>query len=288
MLTSNLMFSIVIPSKNEERDIPTLLQSIKDQTLQPDRVIVSDKSTDNTRAIARSFGAMVVEGQDDGLIGKARNKGAHNAIGDFIIFLDADVELSSVTFLEDLITCMESLELDIASCYFNPHVRNIKSLLVFAGINLFKRLDSIILHGFTISGACTIVKTSVFEKVGGFREDILISEDIEFGVRTRKSGFNYKVLPLWITVSSRRFTEQSVSATLRSIIGGLGSIGAHVFHFGWFLEKVQNFEKLYGQTGGGWVNDKIKKIGNRIVNNPQDRSMTAPTTTRGSTDKTKT
>jgi glycosyltransferase involved in cell wall biosynthesis len=92
------MLTVVIPTKNEERYLPILLQSIQKQTLQPDQVIVADAhSTDKTRQIATSFGATVIDG---GLPAVARNKGAAIAKTSLIFFLDADVELRDPEFFE--------------------------------------------------------------------------------------------------------------------------------------------------------------------------------------------
>ncbi|NBS41768.1 glycosyltransferase family 2 protein, partial [bacterium] len=92
------MLTIVIPTKNEEADLPILLESIKKQTLQPKEVIVADaNSTDRTREIAAAYGARVVEG---GMPGPGRNRGAEAAKTDLILFLDADVELRDSEFLE--------------------------------------------------------------------------------------------------------------------------------------------------------------------------------------------
>jgi glycosyltransferase involved in cell wall biosynthesis len=53
--------SVVIPTKNEERYLPAVLESIRRQSLQPDEVIVADAwSTDATRSIVAQFGGRVV------------------------------------------------------------------------------------------------------------------------------------------------------------------------------------------------------------------------------------
>ncbi len=53
--------SIVIPARNEEDNLPRLLQSIAASTAHPVEVlVVDDASTDNTALIAQSFGATVI------------------------------------------------------------------------------------------------------------------------------------------------------------------------------------------------------------------------------------
>ncbi|MHB1454807.1 MAG: glycosyltransferase family 2 protein [Saccharofermentanales bacterium] len=93
-----LKVSIVIPARNEERNLPLLLEDIRKQTVRPFEIIcVDDGSTDRTPEIVLQYGAVLVEaeGRPDGWIGKswACHTGAHYAAGDLILFLDADVRL---------------------------------------------------------------------------------------------------------------------------------------------------------------------------------------------------
>src|SRR3989344_2012771 len=109
--------SIIIPTFNEEHYLPKLLASIKRQTLKPKEIIVSDAySSDKTREIAESFGARVVNG---GLPAKARNEGAKVAVGQTLLFLDADVVLPK-EFLEKCNKEISIRRLSIAAAYIIP------------------------------------------------------------------------------------------------------------------------------------------------------------------------
>lgn len=250
ILLTNMTFSIVIPSKNEEKFIGILLKSIKEQTIQPQKIVVADKSSDKTRDVARTFGAIIVEGMDDGRIGKARNLGAAKTNSDYILFLDADGELPTTTFCEDVMTCMESLDLDVGSCYYRPSNRNWKTVIVFFFMNIFKRLDSIFKVGVASGGAAMAVKAETFNTLGGFDKDLKISEDLEFTRRAVREGYSYRMLPIYVNVSTRRFGEVSVGSILRTVIGGFGTVGGDVFKIP-FLQKFRNkFSEWYGETGG--------------------------------------
>jgi 4,4'-diaponeurosporenoate glycosyltransferase len=87
--------SIVIPARNEEQNLPRLLASIADSPMRPAEVfVVDDASTDNTALVAQSFGARVLTSSPPptGWTGKswACHQGAQRAIGDLLLFLDAD------------------------------------------------------------------------------------------------------------------------------------------------------------------------------------------------------
>jgi len=88
--------SVVIPARNEGRSITHLIHTVMQQA--PDRwavevVVVDDGSADDTAARARDAGARVVElgsRGDGGNPAAARNRGALAAVGDPLVFLDAD------------------------------------------------------------------------------------------------------------------------------------------------------------------------------------------------------
>ena len=87
--------SIIIPARNEEQNLPTLLRSITTQPVKPREIIVvNDSSTDRTAEIAQQLGARVVNSQPlpDGWRGKtwACHQGAQTATGELLLFLDAD------------------------------------------------------------------------------------------------------------------------------------------------------------------------------------------------------
>ena len=87
--------SIIIPARNEESNLPRLLQSIAQSATHPVEVlVVDDASTDKTAMIARELGATVLAsgGPPDGWLGKswACFQGACRATGHDLLFLDAD------------------------------------------------------------------------------------------------------------------------------------------------------------------------------------------------------
>lgn len=97
MSTTNIddpRVSVIITTRNEQDHIGTCLKSVKGQTYKNIELIVVDNaSVDRTKGIARDYGAAVY---DKGPERSAqRNFGATHARGDYVLFLDADMELSS-------------------------------------------------------------------------------------------------------------------------------------------------------------------------------------------------
>ena len=91
--------SVIIPARNEERNIGLLLASLKSQSSEPMEVIVvDDQSDDRTSEIAESLGCRTLRSTDlpPGWAGKpwACMQGAREAQGDLLLFLDADTVMA--------------------------------------------------------------------------------------------------------------------------------------------------------------------------------------------------
>ena len=85
-----MRFSVIIPAHNSEKFINKALDSIKNQTFKDFELIVAcDRCTDNTKAIAESYGAKTID-VDYGRDGLSRNAGLDVAQGEYIIWSDDD------------------------------------------------------------------------------------------------------------------------------------------------------------------------------------------------------
>lgn len=92
---STQQLSVIIPARNEEQNLPTLLRSLRAQPVQPREIIVvDDGSTDRTADVAGQHGATVIASKPlpAGWRGKtwACHQGAQVATGELLLFVDAD------------------------------------------------------------------------------------------------------------------------------------------------------------------------------------------------------
>lgn len=90
MAGSSVKISVVLPAKNEAGAIKETIHKIKQLNFIHEIIVVNDGSTDGTQKIAEQAGAKVVSHPYSKGNGAAIKTGARNAIGDVIVFMDAD------------------------------------------------------------------------------------------------------------------------------------------------------------------------------------------------------
>jgi glycosyltransferase involved in cell wall biosynthesis len=85
-----MSLSIVIPAKNENGAIGTVVARAREQYADAEIIVVNDGSTDDTAAVALAAGATVVNHPESLGNGAAIKSGARAASGDVMAFMDGD------------------------------------------------------------------------------------------------------------------------------------------------------------------------------------------------------
>jgi 4,4'-diaponeurosporenoate glycosyltransferase len=196
ILPSGTRISVIIPARNEEKNLPLLLNSLKEQTLLPDEIIVIDDfSTDRTAGIAMEHGVSLIRNTSlpEGWTGKtwAVWQGYLQSTGDVLVFLDADVRLAP----QALRSLVYSMEKSASVISVVPYHRTEKfyerfSLLpcllgVFAFASPFEREN--VEKG--LYGACIVTKREDYEKINGHNSisgELL--DDLSLGRKFTQAG----------------------------------------------------------------------------------------------------
>ena len=182
-----LKFSLIIPARNEENYLPRLLDSVDAARNNYHRgsnaveIIVSDNcSTDRTAEIAHSRGCIVVK-EEKRIIAAVRNSGAAVAKGEIICFLDADSQIHPSTF--------NTIEQAISSGKVVGGATGVTFDRMTLGIALTYYL--VMLPMILITGMDTGVvfcRRTDFIQLGGYNEQKLFAEDVDFIVRLKRLG----------------------------------------------------------------------------------------------------
>ena len=202
------MLSIIIPTLNEDKLLPRLLESLEKQDIGEYEIIVADAgSDDRTLDIAREYDCKLVQG---GTPAKGRNNGAKAASGDILLFLDADVVVDS--HLAEALQEFDYRGLDVASCYLTVDRSRVGKFLFEVLYNLpIRLLENTLPHGADF----ILVKRYLHTKIGGFNEEVKITEDHVYVRGAAKLGKFGLLRSIKVATSPRRY---EISGTLRVCI----------------------------------------------------------------------
>ncbi|ODR35236.1 glycosyltransferase family 2 protein [Eisenbergiella tayi] len=191
--------SVIIPIYNAGAEIEKCLNSLTNQTYKDFEVIaVDDHSTDNTfsvvnKYIARDCRIKIYTNEKKG-VSSARNFGIKKATGKFLIFVDADDQVSPV-FIQMLVTMMIEDNCDCAAISFVyslnklEHSINPSSISTYTDFSVYKPLSDI--SGGVGGYVCNKIYCANIIKGNNiwFDESILVGEDLLFNFKY----FNYVI-----------------------------------------------------------------------------------------------
>jgi glycosyltransferase involved in cell wall biosynthesis len=219
-----ILVSIIIPAYNVNKYIADTCCSVHAQTLQNwECIIVDDGSTDDTAAIAERFCAhdprfRLVRQNNTG-VSAARTAGMRQAMGEFIVFLDAD----------------DLLEKDALELWVDALQRRHDCVLAWGGVVRFEDAtgavkpspwknylatgcawhDMLVHYFMHISSCC--LRRALLPAGCAFRTDLTHAEDRDFLLRVLRGN---KAVALRTSVLRIRLRAESASANSAAAIDG--------------------------------------------------------------------
>ncbi|MRN54681.1 glycosyltransferase [Paenibacillus monticola] len=192
----NEKLSIIIPARNEAKNLSNILDSLRAQTVKPyEIIVVDDCSEDRTKEIAASYGVTVIENPalPVGWTGKtwAVWNGFLNSSGDTIAFLDADIRLSTQA-LESLLKARAKAGGVISVVPFHQTEKFYERLALIPNILGVFAFTSLFEHNNPskgLYGSCIITSRTDYETINGhssIRSELL--DDLNLGARYREAG----------------------------------------------------------------------------------------------------
>lgn len=174
--------SVVISTKNESDVIVRLLTSISKQTLKDSEIIVVDNnSTDKTQNLSRKFTKNVYTYGPER--SAQRNFGAKKAKGEYLLFVDADMELSQNV----LKSCLDTMS---SRSNIGAIVIPEKSIgrTYWEKVKAFER-SFYNESGDTVTDAARFFSRKAFIKAGGYDETITGPEDWDLPEQVKEMGY---------------------------------------------------------------------------------------------------
>ncbi|MBI2600381.1 glycosyltransferase [Candidatus Daviesbacteria bacterium] len=246
----NIDLAIVIPTLNEQHYIGSLLDSIAKQTVQPKEIVVidaysKDKTVEEAKKRRIKLPQLKVYQIPKSTISRQRNFGVSKTKQEHILFLDADMFFSDSETLKTYYEEVLKTKPEIASAFNVPAGHYWKDKVFFTAMNILFFLSRPI---WPMTTAMNIyIKREVFEKIGGFDENIRVGEDFELVQRCSKRGYKFFFLDQpRLHTSPRRFEKEGrtkfalkmIKASLQTLLFGYRNITVE-YEFGKF-DSSQN------------------------------------------------
>lgn len=251
-------FSIIIPTLNEEKFLPNLLESIEGQTEKSLEVIVVDgASKDNTVKIACSFDKRIpirVIECDHARLPMQRNRGARLGQGAWLLFIDADSVLLPYC-LSRLGEFIQKEKPRFVTSWGKPDSRVVQDSLSTLLYNMVLE-GGLLFHKQLSPGPFTAIARSAFEAIGGYDESLEFAEDQNLSQRLADHGVPLSIIRETLFIwSMRRFRQQ----------GRVRSAQVYIRSALRVLFTGKNYTHMPGYIMGGHLYGKKKSVKRPVI-----------------------
>ena len=241
-----MTITVIVPTMEAERCLPGLLTSLHDQQISVDEIIIIDTSSvDKTVEIAEKFDCIVyTQKQSEFSHGSARNLGGYKAKGDILVFLTQDVLPAGKDFLTELV---RPIKMGLASAVTArqipfPDASPIEKLTRAynypdqSNLRTLQDVKEMGIKAVFFSNSSSAIERETFFNLGGFSEEVIVDEDLEFCARLLKAGYS-------VAYQSHAVVYHSHNYNLKQIIKRYFDIGVFFKQ----AEETLTGIKVYGE-----------------------------------------
>lgn len=211
-ISGDPLVSVVIPSKDHHMDLDLCIRSIMDRgTYKNVEIIVIENNSSESETFAyyeriqKEYPQVqVVTWNSEFNYAAINNFGVHYASGEYLLFLNNDVEIIAPEFMEELLGFAQRKDVGISGArllYQDDTIQHAGVVLGFGGIaghtfiGLHKAENSYFHRAMcaqdysAVTAACLMTKKALFDQVGGFSEELAVAfNDIDFCMKIRTLG----------------------------------------------------------------------------------------------------
>lgn len=188
------MLSVVVPVYNRALLLPHALASLLAQSQPAEEIlVVDDGSTDESVAVAEAFGSPVrVIRQANQGPAAARNRGLAEAQGEWVHFFDSD-DLALPSLHAEQLRVLETSGADVA---YAPWLKCEISAQAIVPTNQVLQQHGLphgdlvraLLSNWSVVPICSLIRTRLARRAGGFPTDLYVGEDQLFFLRLLLAG----------------------------------------------------------------------------------------------------
>ena len=235
------LVSVIIPNKDQQETLDQCLRSIREKSTYTNYEILvvennsrEEKTFSYYRKLEQEPKVRILPWKGDFNYSAINNFAVKEAKGDYLLFLNNDIEVITPEWMEELLGNCQRPEVGIvgSKLYYPDHTIQHAGVIVGLGgiaghafLNMpgnrsgYLHKASIQLDYSAVTAACMMMKRTVFEQLGGFEERLTVAfNDVDLCLRTGKAGYLVVYNPhveLFHYESKSRGTEDSTEKVRR-------------------------------------------------------------------------
>ncbi|MDP1722219.1 MAG: glycosyltransferase [Candidatus Gottesmanbacteria bacterium] len=250
--------SIIIPTLNEEKFLPHLLDSLMEQHDQDFEVIIVDgESGDKTVEVAQLYikkvpHLSIVHAGKAG-VSYQKNLGVGRATGDYLVFIDADVILYPYC-IERIRTYISDGNHQFFTPWYSPDTSNPSDVAV--SLLAIGMIEGALMVKKPIAAGVVGVTKALFERTGGYDQTRTFGEDYDLTQKLARLGIPLTIIRETLYIQSfRRYREQGRMRFLQVYAKGILRV----------LITGQSPKHIRGYELGGQIYRKKKRPTGSVI-----------------------
>ena len=205
------LISVIVPVRNRPTEIEACLRALQQLRYPRERleiIVVDDASQDTTPEVISRFPVKHMTLNEHKQASYCRNLAARESKGEIVAFVDSDCRVHP-DWLSELVTCFRDRSLAAVGGLVDSELEE-------SALDRYEKVKSSLHLGFRprrssgnepffyLPSCNLLVKRRPFLKLGGFREDLHVGEDVDLSWRLRDAGYQIEYRPFGVVYHKHR------------------------------------------------------------------------------------